>query len=86
MPAEKNECGNVPTHDKHGQCGTYEAGAEKADIAKVLGRKIQRVDSIHFHEGAVYGRKKNKPEKDQYLEFFKVKQHQLKGERIKYRA
>jgi hypothetical protein len=79
MAAEQNKRGNIPAHDEYADGHAYKNACYGIYVSQVFGRQVQRVGAEAFHEGAIDRAEQDKPEYEQHLEFFQVKQHQLYG-------
>src|ERR1700733_14385070 len=62
VPAEENECGNVPAHDEHSNGNAYDRKTYGAYIPEVFRRQVKRIGTKIFHEHPIDNTKKNKPE------------------------
>ena len=62
MPAEKDEGGDVPAHDKYPDSYPNQRRTYKVYITKVFWCEVQRINPISFHERAVDGAEKYSPE------------------------
>src|SRR5215213_3857740 len=81
MPAEQNEGGDVPAHDKYPEGYAYYCRADGIHLSQVFRRQEKRVGAKGLHERPVHRTEKQEPEQQEHLEFLQMKDHQLHRER-----
>lgn len=79
VPAEQNEGGNVPAHDKYTDGHAHDGRANGIDIAQVLGSQEQGLGTKTFHEAAIHNTKEQEPKQEQRLVLSKMQEQQLNG-------
>ena len=79
MPAEKNEGGNVPAHDKDANGNSHDGGSKSIYISQVFRPQEKRFGAKAFHEATTYYRKKEDPEYQQHLVFSEMQEKELNG-------
>jgi hypothetical protein len=72
MPAEKNECGDVPAHDEDADRKSHDAGACSIHFAKIFRRQKKGISAITIHKPATDCAEQKKPKEQQHLESFKM--------------
>jgi hypothetical protein len=71
--AVKDECGDIPAHDKNTQRNACDETGKKIHLAKVFRGQQQRVRAKTLHQGSVKDAEKKKPYQQEHLVFPEMK-------------
>ena len=77
MPAEQNECGDVPAHDKYTDRHAHDGATEGICISKIFRCEEKCISTITFHKAAVDYTEHKNPENEKHLVFAKMKKQEL---------
>jgi len=82
IPAEENECRDVPAHDEYANRDSDNSKTDWIYISKVLRSQVERIGTEIFHKDAIDCAEQNKPEHEQDLVSSKMKKDQLHRQRV----
>jgi hypothetical protein len=79
VPAEQNERGNIPAHNKNTNGHSHNSKTDGSNITQIFWRQEQSISTETFHKHAVHHTKHDEPKDQQYLVFSEMQKDELNG-------